>query len=417
MVVLVFLFICDMFLLNIAFLLSFLVRYGLDMPANFDTYKDNFAFLTFMYMLALIFAGVFKKRFSSLWDLFRRIFLGLFLGVLFGVALVYVFRVKWGSFPSGIFVVSLPIALLLVFTFNSLVLGFFHRIKKKVVIIGDKGCVKGWEGGPFVETEHINGIEELLEHKDIDEVMICERVHEGKEINLLIYLLLKLKVNVVFDPAIYAELLSRNVIDENSVEFLATFIGKKSDCEEFLIRAFDILGSLLVLIVLSPIIAVVSVLIKLTSSGSIFYNQVRVAKDGRTFTLYKFKTMVSEAEKETGPVMASRDDPRVTKIGRFLRNTRIDEVPQLLNVIRGEMSLVGPRPERPYFVNTHKVLKGIRLAVKPGLTGLAQIRGCYDLHPKHKTKYDYLYIQKRSLRLNLYILARTIPLVFLRKGQ
>lgn len=134
MVILIFLFICDMFLLNIAFLLSFLVRYGLDMPANFDTYKDNFAFLTFMYMLALTFAGVFKSRFSSLWDLFRRIFLGLFLGVLFGMALVYVFRVKWGSFPSGIFVISLPIALFLTFTFNSLVLGFFHRVKKLSLI-------------------------------------------------------------------------------------------------------------------------------------------------------------------------------------------------------------------------------------------------------------------------------------------
>ena len=126
--------------------------------------------------------------------------------------------------------------------------------------------------------------------------------------------------------------------------------------------------------------------------------------------------MVKDAEKEHGPVLASRNDPRVTKVGEFLRATRLDELPQLLNILRGEMSLVGPRPERPHFVKQHKVLQELRLAVKPGLTGLAQIRSFYDLKARHKIRYDYLYIQKRSLLLNLYILVLTIPAVFSRKG-
>jgi lipopolysaccharide/colanic/teichoic acid biosynthesis glycosyltransferase len=126
--------------------------------------------------------------------------------------------------------------------------------------------------------------------------------------------------------------------------------------------------------------------------------------------------MAKDSEKKLGPVLASRNDSRVTKVGKILRETRLDELPQLLNVLRGDMSLVGPRPERLHFVKQHKALHELRLAVKPGLTGLAQIRSFYDLKTRHKMKYDYLYIQRRSLLLNLYILAQTIPVVFSRKG-
>ena len=165
-----------------------------------------------------------------------------------------------------------------------------------------------------------------------------------------------------------------------------------------------------------PVTILISLLIKISSPGPVFYKQQRVGKDGKPFTLYKFRTMVNNAEMEVGPVLASRDDPRVTKVGKLLRTTRLDELPQLLNVLQGDMSLVGPRPERPHFVKRHRVLRELRLAVKPGLTGLAQIRSFYNLKPEHKIKYDYLYIQRRSLLLNLYILIRTIPTVISRKG-
>lgn len=117
-----------------------------------------------------------------------------------------------------------------------------------------------------------------------------------------------------------------------------------------------------------------------------------------------------------GPVWASPDDDRVTPVGRLLRRMHLDELPQLLNTLRGDMSLVGPRPERPFFVERHKALQGVRLAVKPGLTGLAQVRSYYDLKPAHKVKYDYLYIQNRSLLLNISILLQTIPALFAKKG-
>jgi lipopolysaccharide/colanic/teichoic acid biosynthesis glycosyltransferase len=185
---------------------------------------------------------------------------------------------------------------------------------------------------------------------------------------------------------------------------------------EFFIRAFDITGSVILFLLTSPLFLFSAVLVKTTSRGPVIYKQKRVGKAGSIFTLYKFRTMIDGAEEQTGPVWAQIDDQRVTPLGRFLRRSRLDELPQLFNVLYGDMSLVGPRPERPYFVSRHMALQGVRLSVKPGLTGLAQVRAFYNLKPEHKVKYDSLYIQKRSLLLNFYILLQTIPVIFLKKG-
>jgi len=189
-----------------------------------------------------------------------------------------------------------------------------------------------------------------------------------------------------------------------------------SPWQELLIRGLDVLGSLAIMILAMPMMVGVAMLIKIFSRGRILYKQKRVGKQGKIFTLYKFQTMVDDSEDQTGPVWAKRDDPRVTPIGRVLRKTRLDELPQLFNVFRGDMSLVGPRPERPHFVRQYEALRGMRLAIKPGLTGLAQIRNTYDLKPQHKIKYDFLYIRKRCLLLNLYILLRTVPVVLFCKN-
>ncbi len=195
------------------------------------------------------------------------------------------------------------------------------------------------------------------------------------------------------------------------------FVANKLFAEECLIRDLDLILSIFVLSISIPLIILISFLIKVFPPGSILYTQDRVGKDGKIFTLYKFRTMINDAEKHAGPIWASLGDKRVTPLGRLLRQVRLDELPQLYNVIRGDMSLVGPRPERPHFTKLHEVLRGSRLAVKPGLTGLAQIRGSYDLNPQHKVKYDLLYVQKRSLLLNLYILVKTIFVIISRRGR
>jgi lipopolysaccharide/colanic/teichoic acid biosynthesis glycosyltransferase len=192
--------------------------------------------------------------------------------------------------------------------------------------------------------------------------------------------------------------------------------AESSQVVEIMIRLLDIIGSMAILALAFPVMFVVALLIKLTSHGPILYKQDRVGRGGKIFKLYKFRTMIKDAEKHIGPVWATKNDGGVTPVGRVLRRTRLDELPQVYNVLRGDMSLVGPRPERPYFVARHTALQGVRLSVKPGLTGLAQVRSLYDLKPAHKMKYDHLYIQKRSLLLNIYILLQTIPVLFARKG-
>lgn len=199
-------------------------------------------------------------------------------------------------------------------------------------------------------------------------------------------------------------------------QFLPSPAQSASARKEPLLRALDIVASIFLFVVTLPLFALAALLIKLSSPGSVVFKQQRVGKNGSIFSLFKFRTMIDDAEKSTGPVWAAKDDDRITKIGRFLRKTRIDELPQLFNVLKGDMSLVGPRPERPFFVKQHPALQGVRLSVKPGLTGLAQIRGYYDLKPEHKIRYDYLYIQKRSILLNIYLLIQTIPVIFLNRG-
>jgi exopolysaccharide biosynthesis polyprenyl glycosylphosphotransferase len=177
-------------------------------------------------------------------------------------------------------------------------------------------------------------------------------------------------------------------------------------------RMFDIVFSTIVLILFSPVVFLISLLIKLNSKGPIFYTQDRVGLDGNSFNVYKFRTMIINAEKNTGPVWASQDDPRVTKVGKFLRRTSLDEIPQFINVLRGDMSVVGPRPERLHFVNQFKdvVPKYLdRHLLKTGITGWAQVNGLRGQAPiEERTKYDLYYIENWSLAFDVKIIFKTI---------
>ncbi|MCG0239356.1 MAG: sugar transferase [Firmicutes bacterium] len=183
---------------------------------------------------------------------------------------------------------------------------------------------------------------------------------------------------------------------------------------QLLKRLFDVSVALVLLVIFAPLFLIIPIAIRLDSAGPIFYRQERVGQGGRRFTILKFRTMVKDAERFTGPVWACQNDPRVTRVGRILRATRLDELPQLLNILKGDMSLVGPRPERPVFVeefakqNPHFRLREL---VKPGLTGLAQVMGRYNTSPEDKLRYDLLYIGKYSPWLDFRILLWTIQVV------
>ncbi len=182
-------------------------------------------------------------------------------------------------------------------------------------------------------------------------------------------------------------------------------------------RALDILGACILLIFLGPVMLLFGAVIKLTSPGPAFFKQVRVGESGKLFEIIKLRTMTVDAEKATGPVWARKRDSRITRLGLFLRKTHIDEFPQLINVLRGEMSLIGPRPERPFFVNRFR--REIpnyeqRLAVKPGITGLAQVRYKYDeslADVRNKLTYDLVYVKRMSWALDARILLWTFGTV------
>jgi exopolysaccharide biosynthesis polyprenyl glycosylphosphotransferase len=183
-------------------------------------------------------------------------------------------------------------------------------------------------------------------------------------------------------------------------------------------RLFDILVGSLGLLCSVPFIVVFGLLTKIEDGGPVFYKQERVGLYGKHFTLYKLRSMRVNAEKN-GPQWAEKDDPRVTRVGSFIRKTRIDELPQFYNVLRGDMTLVGPRPERPEFViRFDQEIPGFisRLQVKPGLTGWAQINGGYDITPKEKLELDLFYIENRSLLFNMRILIKTVLVLFTGSG-
>ncbi|EEL58882.1 sugar transferase [Bacillus toyonensis] len=180
----------------------------------------------------------------------------------------------------------------------------------------------------------------------------------------------------------------------------------------------DVIFALLGLIILAPVILIFSLLIILESPGSPFYLQERLGLYGKKFKVIKLRSMRNDAEKN-GAKWAEKNDPRITKIGLFIRKTRIDELPQLFNILKGEMSLVGPRPERPMFTEKFEhEIPGFkkRLNVKPGLTGWAQVNGGYEITPKEKLKLDIYYINHASIILDFKIIIKTVKVVITGDG-
>ncbi len=192
-----------------------------------------------------------------------------------------------------------------------------------------------------------------------------------------------------------------------------------SSTQMFLKRAFDLLFSSVGLIVAAIPMAAIALAIKLFDPGPVFYKQIRLTKDMKEFEIIKFRTMVVNAEQMTGPTFARKNDPRITKLGRFLRASRLDELPQLINVFLGDMSFVGPRPERPYFVE--QFMKDVeyydqRFTVKAGLTSLSHVCGRYSTAIEDRTLYDLLYIINFSLLMDLKIILLTTRTVFLKEA-
>lgn len=293
------------------------------------------------------------------------------------------------------------------------------------------------ETGPLSSSPHasdgrvigtVQNLKSILEKGPADEILVClpfwenvstivEAVRLSQELGIV--------VRLFSDPA-HAKILERFHIERFDGDLVVTLFREQSLVQLLLKRLMDFFGSLALLILLSPLLLAVAIGIKLTSPGPVLFVQERVGMNKRKFKLLKFRSMFIDAEKRRqelahlnemdGPVFKIKNDPRVTPLGRFIRKTSIDELPQLLNVLRGHMSLVGPRPPLPAEVDQYEWLYRRRLSIKPGVTCLWQISGRNEVTFKQWMEMDRDYIDNWTIWLDIVILAKTLPAVLFRKG-
>jgi len=269
----------------------------------------------------------------------------------------------------------------------------------------------------------LENIQKLIKDNEVTEILIALETNEKEKLIDILRYCTEEKVNMKILPDMY-EIVSgmaktNQIYGVPLIEVMPDIMSVSGKLTK---RILDVTISFFTLLFLSPVLLIVSVIIKIDSNGPVLYRQIRVGRKGKEFQMYKFRSMIATAE-EYGPEWSGENDPRITRIGKVLRRTYIDEVPQMINVLKNEMSLIGPRPERPFFVEQLK--KEIpyyykRLTVKPGITGWAQIKHKYDSSledVKTKIQYDFYYIENMSLKLDFKIMINTIIVIFLMKGH
>lgn len=414
----------------------------------------------FYWLIIFTFVGMYRtwfasSRFDEISTLFKATFFGIFLlfflifidDYMHNVAtatriLIFIY---WGLFlffvSSGrIFIRSVQRNLLvkgigrrsgIIVGFNKKAKEVFDSIKSApalgidivaFIAVNEENVNKEYKS-VFVEAT-ANSISDVIEKHNAKEVIIAiEKEYQ----DILIEVISKTEnknINLKIVPDLY-EILSGQARTSQiyGVPLIDIMPQLMPEWEKKLKRLIDITVSLIILLVSSPVLIIISAAIKLDSKGPVLFKQERLGQNGKPFNVLKFRSMIQDAEKYTGPVWSQKDDPRVTKIGKLIRKVRIDEIPQMINVLKGEMSLVGPRPERAFFVE--KLSKEIpyykrRLKVRPGVTGWAQVKHKYDEtieDVKIKLRYDLFYIENMSIRMDFKILLRTVFVVLFGKGH
>ena len=302
-----------------------------------------------------------------------------------------------------------------------------RRHELGVEIVGFVDVDRSRVGAPVLNPGVIGTVEDIpsiVRARDVDRVVVSLADARGK---LPMEKLLEMRLDgVTFDhlASVYEEYTGKIAVENLRPSWFIFATGfRRSRVLAAVKRVLDLVMAAAGLVAGLPLMVAVAVAVRLSSTGPAFYHQQRVGLDGRIFTVHKFRSMREDAESTTGPVWASKDgDPRATPIGAFLRRTRLDELPQLWNVLKGDMSFVGPRPERPEFVAELKrqiPYYGQRHVVRPGITGWAQVRYTYGATVEdalQKVQYDLFYIKNLSIPLDLFIIFETLKTVVLRRG-
>jgi len=434
----------DVLLINLSIILAYLIRFRFTLPAfNFQPYLEMFFWISLGGIFFLNIYHLYSVSARTRWDdQLYSIILAVSLTLMLSISLTYISANY--SFPRSVFLISGMLQVTLLTSWRYLL---WRLTKKdlgvqKAVIVGGHGeatetanrfkqfseshiDIVGLitDEGPAAGSGH-EGYRVLGALPDFDaalartaydvvvvtpfldralkEKIVCSCYSQGKEVFLI--------------PDLYEVLLIKadlNLIDDIPVFNVRDYNGEKNPVK----RMLDLAIGAAALVIALPVMLIAGLVIKLDSPGPVIYKQERVTKGDRVFILYKFRTMVQDAEHGTGPVFAVEDDQRATRVGKMLRKTRLDELPQLINVIKGDMSLVGPRPERPFFVEQYsREITGYntRHRLKPGITGVAQIAGKYNTGPREKLVFDLLYAKKNDVLVDLQILLHTVKVLFMR---
>jgi len=443
----------DFFLLFWSAYMGFYLRfYGF----GGDTGSADFGWLN---ALAFVAVGQFSIFLLDLYQfearlrlsqLFRRMVIA-FLVFAISLTSIYYF-VPSLAMGRGVFVIALGLSVLLLFFWRiSLTMSQKSlRVQSRVAVLGagssaamvadliqmdnTLGCElvgfisEGEEFEPIaVKQEKILGgkkdLLNIVQRQKVDKIIVALSDRRGA-FPLRAILDCKMRGVEIYDmPSFYEKMTGKILIRDLRPSWLIFCDGfRRTELTQLVKRASDILLSLLLLVFSAPIMMITTLLIKTESRGPALFRQERVGEHGKVFTLVKFRSMSVDAEKESGPVWAGQGDARVTRVGRFIRKTRIDELPQLFNILKGEMSFIGPRPERPHFVSQlqEKIpYYSQRHTVKPGLTGWAQVRYQYGATVEdalEKLQYDLYYIKNMSIFLDALVIFDTVKVVLFGKG-
>ncbi|WP_416147707.1 sugar transferase [Salipaludibacillus sp. HK11] len=416
----------DLLCILMAYISAFYIRY-LDFPnRNWDAF---ISLLPWILLIGLFFISVYElyslDRKNSISDILRKILVAVAMMSFFTMAGSYLFREF--AMPRSVVLIASIFMVILLLLFKVAYLKLTRRnVVGKVLLIGNEGnteklinkikhpMLKGTDVKHIQQSTPIEKIDFLLEESDY--VVLCTDISKETKSQVIYHAMERNKVVYVI-PTLYELLLQRATISplEDTLVMGVKPFGLTWD-KVFVKRLFDFVASLLILVIISPVLLFVAIIVKLEDrKGDIIYSQERLGKHDKPFTIYKFRSMISGAESGTGPVLASTNDTRITKVGKFIRSTRLDELPQIFNVIKGDMSLVGPRPEREFFIKelAQKYYHyGYRNRVQPGITGYAQVMGKYTTQVDDKLRFDLYYIRNYSLWLDIIIILKTCLVVF-----
>ena len=425
---------------NVAIILAFLIRFSGRIPAsNFQAYLEIIPWITLIRILVFYFAGLYEREDEEDgFHIFYSVFIAVTLGSIAIVALSFYLRTL--PFPRTVFPISWAFNILLISTWHAYL--FYQRQKrlppKRFLVVG--GSPKGEEiveeikNQPFPRSKVVGllgsddkskgsfdspSLRRALRQKKASDVIITDSDVSHHKILDMVFAAEAEDVTVWLVPGLYEVMLGKVELTHlGDVPLIKLRSEPLKEREKVIKRLVDLIFSILVLIFSAPLMLLLPLIIKLESKGPILYRQKRVGLKGKIYEVYKFRSMLENAEAETGPILARQNDERVTRVGSFLRRFHLDELPQFFNVLKGEMSLVGPRPERPAFIEEfNREIRGYsrRFAVKPGITGLAQLYGKYETSAGKKLKYDLAYINNWSLGMDLKIFFMSTEIILGRR--